>query len=252
MEQNFICVKWGTKYPAEEVNALFSGVKRNTEKPARFFCLTDDPVGLASDVEILSLEETPLQIQISEAQTRLRRSTGALRKISVFDPELIPDLKGSLMCLDIDILITGNLDGLFQHAPDKVCMPRPFKAKSHIETKGEGSVIRFDPKQHNFLFDDMATKTAEMLEFSMGSEQRYTSFAADRNKALAHFPLPWVVSFMRHCRPVRPMNLVLPPREPKDARIICFPSEPKAKDAVGGYRRGLKSTRPAPWVKRHL
>lgn len=251
-DANCIVVKWGDKYPAAEVNRLFAGVARMTKRDVRFLCLTDDPEGLAPDIEPLALRDTPLQSRIRAAQGRLRRAGGALRKTAVFEPGLVPDLEGRLLCLDIDVLVTGPLDDLFDHAPGKVVMPPPFKARSHIETRGEGSAILFDPGRHGFLHDDIARNTEEMLDFSMGSEQRYTSFTAERHGALAHFPPDWVVSFTRHAMPPRPLNLVLPPRLPPGARILCFPSHPKADEAVSGWRAGLRSSRPAPWIADYL
>ena len=131
-------------------------------------------------------------------------------------------------------------------------MPPPFKAKSHIKTKGEGSVIRFDPKLHGFLYHDIANNLEETLAFSMGSEQRYTSFTSDRHGALTNFPAVWIVSFLRHCRPKVPINLFMAPQKPADAKIVCFPSKPKAHEAVHGHRAGLKSTRPASWIEDYL
>lgn len=251
-EINCICVKWGNKYSSQEVNRLFNSIKKKSTKQCRFFCMTDDHKGLDKSIEILSLPDSPLDAKLSEAQPQLKRSKGALRKIGVFKPDLIPDLDGPLLCLDIDIIVTDIIDSIFDYDIENVCMPPPFKAKSHIETKGEGSVIRFDPKIHTFLYEDMARKPKEMIAFSMGSEQRYTSFTAQRHNALVSYPSNWVVSFLKHCRPRRPLNLLIPPKLPNGAKIVCFPSDPKADVAVEGYRRGLKSTRPAPWIAQYM
>ena len=252
MSRNCICVKWGKKYSSEEVNRLFSAVRRNTTRDVRLFCLTDDRNGLCSDIEYIPLVDTPRQRMISVKQTKLRRSTGALRKISVFDPNLIPDIDGNILCLDIDVIITGNIDPIFDYEPSMVCMPPPFKSRTHIETKGEGSVIRFNPQKHSFLYNEILTNTEETIAFSMGSEQRYTSFTAAKYEALRNFPDEWIISFNRHCRPLRPLNMFLPPKLPDGARIVCFPSVPKAKDAIHGYANGLKSTLPAPWISNYL
>ncbi len=252
MTKNCICTKWGDKYTSEEVNALFAAVARNTSGDVRFFCLTDDAQGLAPWIEALPLEATPLQKRIEAAQPNLRRSAGALRKVAVFSPDLISDLDGPLLCLDIDVLITGSMDALFEYMPDKVCMPPPFKARSHIETRGEGSVIRFDPKIHGFLYSEIDENTEEALVFSKGSEQRYTSMTAARFDALENYPSEWVVSFTRNCRPPLPLNLFMQPRLPEGASVLCFPSEPKAREAVNGHRNGLKSLRPAPWITQYL
>jgi hypothetical protein len=250
--RNAICVKWGSKYPAAEVNRLFRAVSRNVSGALRFFCLTDDPAGIDPEVETLPLQMDSLQSAIASAQTRLQRSGGALRKIAAFNPTLVPDLAGPLLCLDLDIIITGSLDDLFDYRPGQICMPAPFRKAAHIPTLGEGSVIRFDPALHGFLYSDMLSQTDAMLEHSRGSEQRYTSFTAQRYGQLANYPDGWVVGFQRHCRPRKPLNLFLPPRLPAAARVVCFPSDPKAEAAVAGYRKGINSTLPAPWISDFL
>jgi hypothetical protein len=252
VSRNVICVKWGNKYGANEVNRLIHAVARNVTGELRFFCLTDDPTDIVPQVEILPLQMDALQKAITAAQTRLQRSTGALRKIAAFNPDLIPGLVGPMLCLDLDIIVTGSLDDLFDIFPGRVCMPAPFRKAAHIPTLGEGSVIRFDPSTHGFLYTDMLHDTAEQLEHSRGSEQRYTSYTAHRHGQLANFPDGWVVGYQRHCRPKKPLNLIFPPRLPEGARIICFPSEPKAEAAIQGFRNGLNSIRPAPWISQYL
>jgi len=36
---NILCLKWGTRYPAEYANKLYRGVARNLKRPFRFFLL---------------------------------------------------------------------------------------------------------------------------------------------------------------------------------------------------------------------
>ena len=43
---NVLCMKWGTKYPADYVNRLYSMVARNMQRKFRFVCLTEDSEGL--------------------------------------------------------------------------------------------------------------------------------------------------------------------------------------------------------------
>jgi len=40
------------------------------------------------------------------------------------------------------------------------------------------------------------------------------------------WPDEWVRSFKRHCRPVFPLNLILQPKLPKNARIVAFHGKP--------------------------
>lgn len=48
---NFVCIKWGDKYPAKYVNNLYKMVKKNYKKPHTFTCFTDDAEGLECDAE---------------------------------------------------------------------------------------------------------------------------------------------------------------------------------------------------------
>lgn len=43
---NVLCVKWGSRYPADYVNKLYAGIKRNTTWDITFYCFTQDPTGL--------------------------------------------------------------------------------------------------------------------------------------------------------------------------------------------------------------
>ena len=39
---NVICMKWGTKFDAHDVNVLYSMIQRHLTLPYRFVCLTDE------------------------------------------------------------------------------------------------------------------------------------------------------------------------------------------------------------------
>lgn len=45
-----ICAKWGEKFPADEVNRLHRMVRRWISGPLRFVCFTDNPKGLAEQI----------------------------------------------------------------------------------------------------------------------------------------------------------------------------------------------------------
>ena len=50
-----ICLKWGTKYPAEYVNRLYRMVNKHLTIPFEFYCLTENTEGLYSEINILDL-----------------------------------------------------------------------------------------------------------------------------------------------------------------------------------------------------
>jgi len=54
---NVVCVKWGDRYTYEHVNRLFKMVKRNLLIPFTFYCLTEDPQNLHSEIVPVALDD---------------------------------------------------------------------------------------------------------------------------------------------------------------------------------------------------
>ncbi|MEM0977110.1 MAG: glycosyl transferase [Pseudomonadota bacterium] len=248
---NCICIKYGTLYGPEYTNRLYAGLKRWATSDIRMFCMTDDANGIDPSVEILPLPSEPFHARMFKAmETTAKR--GRLQKISMFRPDLVPDLQGPVMVFDLDVVITGDVVALRDYKPGKICMRREWNSGGKAPSLGHGSVERFDPKLHPYLYTYMAENTEEAVEFANGSEQSYTSRLADREGDFEPFPDEWIVSFKYACRPPRPLNLVIEPRLPKDAKVVCFHGRPKMEEAVEGYQAGLlHSTRPCGWMKEY-
>lgn len=248
-EINCICLKYGTAYSSDYVNRLAEGLRRHTDRALRMFCMTDDPQGIASDIEILSLPEEPFT-QRMETALKSAPKRGRLKKLSLFRSDLIPDLNGPLLVLDLDIVITGSVDALFEHAPGKIVMRREWRKSGRAPSLGHGSVERIDPKRHGYLYDFMLRDPEAAVAYGYGSEQSYTSRLADEKGDLAFYPDKWIASFKYDCRPRRPFNLFREPRRPEEAKVVCFHGRPKMPEAIAGYRANpLQSTRACAWLK---
>ena len=57
IQQNVICMKWGTLYSADYVNVLFAACRRHTKTTFRFVCFTDDPLGVNPEIETFPIPE---------------------------------------------------------------------------------------------------------------------------------------------------------------------------------------------------
>lgn len=247
---NCICLKYGSLYGPEYVNRLYAALVRNSHRDVRLLCMTDDPSGIDPKVEILPLPEEPFAPRMVEAM-RTAKKNGKLKKISLFRPDLIGDLDGPLLVLDLDVAITGSVDELFDYAPGKVCMRRVWLTNAPVVALGHGSVERFDPRLHGYIYDFMATDPEGGVALGEGSEQAYTSRIAAKHGDLVHYPDEWIVSFKYQCRPPRPLNMFLEPRLPPNARVVCFHGRPKMDEAVDGYRANpLHMTRPCGWLRK--
>jgi hypothetical protein len=246
---NCICIKYGTLYGAEYVNNLFAGLQRYSKSDIRMICMTDDRTGIAPEVEILPLPQEPFHSRMFKAMEKAPKQ-GRLQKVSVFRPGLIPDLEGPLMVFDLDVVITGNIDEMRDYAPGKMCMRLEWNTSKGVPTLGHGSVERFDPKAHGYLYDFMAQEPEAAVALGGGSEQSYTSLCAQKHGDFEPFPSEWVASFKYDCRPQRPLNLFLEPRRPPQAKVLCFHGSPSIPEAIDGYRASLlRRTRPCPWLK---
>ena len=74
---------------------LYEGVRENWTGPLDFLCLTDTPIGYPG------IREIPLE----------HRFPGTFCKMELFRP----DIRGTLLCFDLDTMITGSLDELRQN-----------------------------------------------------------------------------------------------------------------------------------------
>jgi len=245
---NVVCAKWGSLYSGEYVNRLYRGVLRNSMRDVNFFCVTDDTTGIDRDIDCLGLKDFSFQSALVNAQKKAPKKNGAYAKVAMFEPGLLP-VSGPVLAFDLDVVISGSIDQLADFAPGHVAMAPPFANSSRRPTLGEGSVIKFEPEHHGFLFSDIATETELMVRNSRGSEQSYTSRRAHARGLFSPFPKEWVVSFKHHCRPVRPFNNVIAPHKPKTAKVVCFHGRPNVDEARDGFASDFfHRTLPAPWI----
>ena len=91
-------MKWGTKYDSEYVNKVYRGVERHTTKKFRFICFTDTAEGLDPKIEVR---------EILEDWKRL------VCKSTMFSD--LHNLEGLKFFIDLDMIITGNLDEIFSY-----------------------------------------------------------------------------------------------------------------------------------------
>ena len=244
------CIKWGRLFGPEYVNRLYSGVRRNIAADVRFLCMTEHAEGLHPDIELLDLPTEPFAEPMAAALAVANRQ-GAMRKVSLFRPGLIPDLDGPVLGFDLDVVITGDLTPIWQLAPGTIAMRHDWTEARKGRPTGHGSVFRYDPAQHGFLYEDIAANPYAEVETARGSEQRYTSHKAMERGLFTYIPNDWVVSFKYDCNPF-PRNWLRPPTLPTDARVVCFHGRPKMPDAVSGYNGSLiRHARPCAWLQEH-
>lgn len=250
---NFLCIKWGTKYDSSYVNRLYAGIKKYvpSDFSFRFVCLTDDSDGIIDTVEIYPLPKTPFD----EAAFDAKAGGETWRKVGVFQPNLA-NLVGDTVFLDLDVVIMGDVSALFGYAPDTFVVIQDWLEKrraAYIPWRhgrvGNTSVFRFNPQIHHTVYTDFIDNHRWALD-RFRIEQQYVSWALQ--ECTTFWPVQWMQSFKRSCRPIFPLNHIRTPYEPKGAKILVFHGYPLPEQAMDGYNGGiLKSTKPTPWLQKY-
>lgn len=242
--RTIVTLKWGDRYGPEFANRLFRATRRHMRDPAAFVCFTDNTVGLAPEIQTYPIPS--IQLPPAEFVT-------GWRKLCLFREDLPID--GQCLFLDLDIVVTGPLDEFFSFgAPDSIPIIHNWVAPLKRWTGkdpmiGNSSVFRFRANECGFVWDQFHREKDWALT-NFRPPQSYLTHAI--RPKMTFWPNSWVRSFKRHCRPVFPMNYLMAPQRPTDARIVAFHGKPDPDEAVDGYRgRKLHHfTRPATWIRR--
>lgn len=142
-----LCMKWGTLYPAEYVNVLYRACRAHISGDFRFVCLTNEEKELLPDIEVYPI---PL-IGLEERHYY----NGAWPKISLFSENLY-GLSGRCLFIDLDTVIWGSLDDLFNIPGNLVAInnapwtnesePRTMSSVFSFEIGSLGSDFKVHPQ----------------------------------------------------------------------------------------------------------
>lgn len=237
--QTIICIKWGDRYPADYANRLWSMIKRNTERPTRLICFTEDPAGIDPEIVVYPLPP----IRIPE-----RVQWKGWRKISLWQSPLV-DLEGDVLFLDLDIVITGPLDPFFDYEPGKFCIAENWSQPG--EGVGNTSVYRWRIGTNTHVFEDFVRDPDPFID-RFRISQRYISAVAHD---MTYWPKEWTASFKHDLLPRWPLNFIKAPVLPANVRVVAFTGKPDPDEAAIGvwpvtawWKRLYKHVRPTQWI----
>lgn len=237
-QRNVICMKWGQKYGPEYINRLYAMVRRHLSGDFRFVCLTDDAVGIRSEVECFPIPPLDLPEGIPER---------GWKKLVSFSGDLY-GLTGTALFLDVDVVIVGSLDAFFSE-PGEFLIIHDYKRPWRVT--GNSSVYRFELGAHSDVLAYFRSHVEE-IRAKFRNEQAYLSDFLHRQGKLKYWPSAWCPSFKYHSIPRWPANYWQEPFVPQDARIVIFHGECNPPDALAGLRnRRFRFIKKARWVGEH-
>lgn len=242
MTQTVLCLKWGTLYGPHYVNRMYSMVRRHTLRPLRFVCITDDAAGIDKGIEIKPMP--PLELP---EFFRFR----PFRRMFIWKEQLY-DLEGNVLHFDLDLLVTGNIDDLFDYKPEvSFCVAENWSQLG--ERIGNMSIFRFRVGSHPYVYDRFAADPMDAVAKYRNS-QTYVSRTIGE---MEFFPPEWCASFKYSLIPAWPLNFIKTPALPKEVRAVAFHGKPEIDDALAGrwpsawYKKLYKHVRPTPWIAEH-
>ena len=231
---NIICLKWGTKYGVEYVNRLFYAVKRNTTRPFKFHCFTDDSANIDSEVIVHDL---PFKNELD----------GWWNKVYLFSNDVPISPGEKIFFIDLDTLITRKIDDLLDHDPVAITVLKDFYtglAKTVVGDDNIGSgLMSWRHGQYQHIWDDFIRdpQSAIMSVRPHGDQRWIQKNIKGRIYWQDAFP-GQVVSFKVDCAHG------LPP----DAAVVCYHGTPNIPDSARQVNRSWKFViEPQPWVLDH-
>ena len=172
---NFACVCYGKKYSVEYVQKIYNMVQRNTTLEHNFFIFTDNiEMKIDGHVNIRTFPET---------------LNGWWNKMHLFRPDT---LDGDTLYMDLDVVITGNIDCFFNYEPeaDFIGM-NDFNPDTKIFNS---SVFKFKPEaMKSKLWQPFTDDRTKWLRYS--GDQNVISDLIIGHPGTKSFPDSWTQSY---------------------------------------------------------
>jgi hypothetical protein len=199
---------WGSKYSLSDVARLKAGIKRHLKQPHRFMLMTERERTMfhIEDVERHAIKDP----QLTTIQ-------GCFCRLRMFDRgwQIKRKIEDRLVCMDLDVVITGKLDSLFDRKEPFVILAG---ANSVNPCPFNGSVMMLRPGYHHEVWASFSIEEANKLP--------YFEFPDDQGWIAHKIPdaATWKVGasgIYAFKKPGWPAGNALP----SDARIVAFPGK---------------------------
>lgn len=217
-----------SKFAPETVNTLKRMVDRHYTDPHRFICVTDDPVGLDSGIEIVPAWNDYADLPSPSGG----KNPSCYRRLRAFAPEMREFFGERFVSMDLDMVITGDLRPVWNRPEDFVIWgdtnPRTFyNGSMFLMTAGARSRVWTD-------FKPLHSPKQAHAAGHFGSDQGWISFCLGPGEA------KWstsdgVYSYRSHLVPQQGML-------PENAKVVAF---------HGPHDPWERAAQALDWVREH-
>lgn len=237
----FICAKWGIKYPADEVNRLYRALARVQTSPFTLICVTDSPDGIVPEVRVLPIPDLP--VIGNQVMNR------GWRKLTLFAHELRPLVTGPTVYLDLDVVLLQPLDAFFHYDPAFAVIKDYKHLRYRNAWTGNTSTFFYDASRDYGVYERLLAVGDEVRR-RYRNEQEFLCDVMRHQGLLTYWPDKWCASYKYDCVPLWPASLWKTPQPPPEAKVLVFHGNPKPEEAVEGVgAKWYRPMKPAPWLK---
>jgi hypothetical protein len=204
-------------------------VKRHCSLPFKFYCITENTTDIDSNIICLPLPTIPVK--------------GWWFKPYIFSNSL--SIKGTVLYLDLDLVIVDNIDKLFQYLPKKLCIIRDFvRAQAPAYNRFNSSVIKFSAGKYNYIWEDFARDPYAVTTRYRGDQDYLYRMAS---KTAIYFPDNWIKSYKWEIRQSPKVDITRQQNErkfkaieqkivtPKECCIAAFHGDPRPHNCEDPY-----------------
>ncbi len=234
-------MKWGSRYNSAFVNRLYKSILKYTKNKTQLICFTDNKKDINKNIICKPLPKINLPETISYTPWR---------KMSVWQNELF-NKNQDILFLDLDLVITGNLDRFFLFKPGEYCVIENWTQIG--KGIGNTSCFKFPVGKYSFIFDEFQNNTLDIWK-KYHIEQIYLS---KKIKEQNFWPKDWCKSFKHDLLPKWPNRIWQPAKLPSNTSIVAFTGKPDPDDVIQGrwpvsknqfYKKIYKQLRTPKWV----
>jgi hypothetical protein len=223
MALTFITWLWGDKYGAPHIRKLAAAVKRNYDKPHRFLVFSNVDVVLPKSIEVAPIANPELI------------GRGCFCRLRMFDPQWQAwhGLTEPFVSLDLDLVITGKLDNVFEARDTfrilqgvNAANPNPFNA----------SLMQLTPGYHSEVWQSFSPeRAAQIPRHDFPDDQGWLWVTLPNAKGWKPGPESGVYAFQKPGWPAECKTTL-----PANARVVAF----------FGWRKP-EAFASLPWVREH-
>ena len=226
--RHIVCLKWGDKYTYDYVNKLHNMCKRHAQEDFEFHCFTENATGIQKGIKIHNLP-------------KIKKLQGWWFKPWFFSNEL--PFTGTLLFLDLDIVICNNIDRFFNYKPEKdFLIIRDFNRSIRSNwDRVNSSVFRLTVGSRAHKWDNFLSQKDDTIRRMRGDQD----WMYRNTKPYWYWPDEWVRSYKWEMRDRRDLELKNGVRQFK---TIGYPTVEKEQSIAVFHGKPNPADCKDPWV----